>query len=47
MSALDATSIARRCTRTARVGDIRFGGEEPWAPHLNPGRKSIVVKTLA
>jgi hypothetical protein len=39
MSARYATSIARRCTRTA--------GEEPWAPHLKPGRKSIVVKTLA
>jgi len=47
MSAPDATSIARRCTRPARVGDIRFGGGEPWAPHLKPGRKSIVVKTLA
>ena len=47
MSALDATSIELRCTRTARVGDIRFGGGEPGAPHLKPGRKSIVVKTLA
>ena len=47
MSALDATSIARRCTRTARIGDIRFGDREPGAPHLKPGRKSIVVKTLA
>jgi hypothetical protein len=47
MSARYATSIARRCTRPARVGNIRFGGEEPGAPHLKPGRKSIVVKTLA
>jgi len=46
MSALDATSIARQCTRAARVGEIRFFGGEP-APHLKPGRKSIVVKTLA
>jgi len=47
MSARYATSIALRCTRTARVGDIRFGGGEPGAPHLKPGRKSIVVKTRA
>jgi hypothetical protein len=47
MSALDAISIARRRTRTARDGDIRFGGGEPGAPHLKLARKSIVVKTLA
>jgi len=47
MSARYATSIARRCTRPAPVGDIRFGDGEPGAPHLKPGRKSIVVKTLA